>query len=99
MKNRTKKGQTCHNESVRRRAAALKAHGYKVQADIPDYPQPPIMNHSRADIVATKNKKIKIIEVETPNSVKKDKLQHKNLERYAKSHKNTTFDMKVCDVR
>jgi len=75
---RSKKNQTCHNESVSRRAAGLNANGWNVQADIRGYKQPKILNGSRPDIDATKRGKRRIIEVETRDSRFKDRQQHRN---------------------
>ena len=96
MPKRSMRNQTCHNYSVLRRAAGLIANGWKVKADISGFQRPFTLNGSRPDIDATNGKKRRIIEVETPESKRKDRLQHKNLRNFAKSQKNTQFMMRTC---
>jgi len=96
MVKRPKHDQTCHNTSVAKRAAGLKANGWKVKADIKGYTTPSTLNGRRPDIVAKKGKKTRIIEVETQNSKRRDSDQHKDLRDYANSHKNTEFRMRTC---
>jgi len=98
MTKRTKKNQTCHNASVAKRAAGLKANGWKVDADIKGYSQPNILNGSRPDIDATKRGRRRIIEVETPDSRFKDRQQHRNLREYIKGKKNTTVMVRTCNT-
>ncbi len=95
---RTKSLQTCHDSSVRRRAAGLKANGWKVKADIPGFSRPSTLNGSRPDIDATKDHRRRIVEVETKNSRNKDKQQQQNLRKYAKSKNNTQFMMRTCGL-
>lgn len=96
MTKRSSRNQTCHNNSVMRRAAGLEANGWKVKADLSGFSKPSILNGSRPDIDATKGKHRRIIEVETQDSKRKDRKQHKNLRNYAKSHRNTQFMMRTC---
>jgi len=96
MPKRSTRTQTCHNNSVLRRAAGLRVNGWKVKDDIPYFQRPSVLIGSRPDIKATKAKKRRIIEVETPESKRKDKLQHKNLRNFAKSQKSTQFMMRTC---
>lgn len=98
MKKRTLRNQTCHNNSILRRAVGLETNGWKVQADIPDFKRPPVMNHARPDIVARKGKQTRIIEVETPDSRFRDRPQHKKLREYARNHKRTEFNVRTCDI-
>ena len=93
---RTRKSQTCHNRSVRRRAAGLKANGWNVKADISGYRKPSTLNGSRPDIDARKGGKRRIIEVETKDSRNKDKQQQRNLRSYARSRKDTQFMTRTC---
>ena len=97
MKKRSSKKQTCHNNSVLRRAVGLKANGCSVKADISGFSKPLVLNGSRPDIDATKGRQHRIIEVETRDSKNKDKQQQKNLRSYAKSIKNTQFMMRTCN--
>ena len=96
MPKRSMKNQTCHNNSVLRRAAGLKAKGWKVKADISGFKRPSTLNGSRPDIDATKGKRRRIIEVETQESKRKDRQQHRNLRNYAKFKKRTQFMMRTC---
>jgi len=98
MSERSKRNQTCHNSSVAKRAAGLVANGWNVKADISGYPRPKTLNSSRPDIDATKGRKRKIIEVETPDSRFKDRQQHRNLRQYAKTKKNTKFMVRTCST-
>lgn len=93
---RTKHEKTCHDSSVSRSAAGLKANKWKVKAAVPNYPNPPKMNGRIADIVATKGKKTRIIEVETQSTKKEHKQQQRDLRDYANRHKNTEFTMRTC---
>lgn len=95
---RTKRAQTCHNGSVLRRAVGLEANGWSVKADISGFKRPPVLNGARPDIIAKKGKKIRIIEVETPNTRFSDRPQHRKLREYAKTHKRTEFNVRTCDV-
>lgn len=88
--------QTCHDSSVRRRAAGLKANGWKVKADVSGFTRPSTLNGSRPDIDARKGHNRRIIEVETKDSRKKDRQQQQNLRKFARSRKNTQFMMRTC---
>ncbi len=96
MVKRSKKNQTCHDESVLRRAVGLETNGWNVHADIRGFTRPRNLNGSRPDIYATKKGKTRMIEVETTESRFKDRKQHQNLRKYAKSRKNTSFMVRTC---
>ena len=96
MTKRSTRNQTCHDNSVLRRAAGLKTNGWKVRVDLPGFPKPLTLNGSRPDIDAIKGKNRRIIEVETLDSKRKDRQQHKNLRDYSKLYKNTQFMMRTC---
>ena len=98
MIRRSVKNQTCHDRSVTRRAAGLKANGWKVRADIPGFKRPATLNGSRPDIDARKGNQRRIIEVETLDSRNRDRQQHRNLRNYSKSKKNTQFMMRTCGL-
>jgi len=70
---RTRRSQTCHDSSVRRRAVGLKANGWNVKANISEFSRPFTLNGSRPDIDATKGRQRRIVEVETKNSRNKDR--------------------------
>ncbi len=101
MTKRSRKIQTCHDTSVRRRAAGLESKGWKVDADIPDYDRPRTLKVGgkgvRPDIFAEKGKRTRIIEVETPQTRFKDLPQHRLLREYGRSHKKTEVNVRTCD--
>lgn len=103
MKGRSKHDQTCHNQSVRRRAAGLEAAGWYVRADLPEYAEkPPKLcvdgDCAIPDIYATYGKWTKIVEVETPDSYEKDGKQHLIFRRWRDRHKNVEVNVPICDV-
>jgi len=81
-----------------KRAVGLETNGWKVKADIPGFKRPPMMNHAIPDIVAKKGKRIKIVEVETPDTRFRDRPQHRKLREYARNHKKTEFNVRTCDM-
>jgi len=94
---RTKKTQTAHDALVRKLAQDLKKKGHDVQADISGYAKPPAFYGMRPDIVAEKDGKRRIVEVETPDSMgsARDEKQKKTFKGIASRSKNTTFTRKV----
>jgi len=95
---RTRHAQTCHNGSVFKRAVGLEANGWSVKADISGFKRPPVLNGARPDIIAKKGKKIRIVEVETPDTRFRDRPQHRKLREYARNHKRTEFNVRTCDM-
>lgn len=97
MAKRKSKDQTTHDRKVGRLATVYEKKGYKVQAATGRRPAPrPIGRSGRIpDIVATKSGRTKIIEVETPRSIKTDKAQMETFARYAAKKKNVSFDIVV----
>ena|SRR2546426_12267847 len=100
MTKRSRRGQTCHNISVRRRAAQLETYGWKVKADIPDFPRPPTLKVDgrgvRPDIFARKGKRTRIIEVETSDTRYRDLPQHRLLREFGRTHKKTEVRVRTC---
>ena len=96
MAKRTKTSQTKHDTEVKRLAQDLKAKGYDVDADIRGFPQPDTRGY-RPDVVGTKGKQKKIIEVETIDSVgsARDQKQQQAFQNAANRSKNTSFERKV----
>lgn len=84
--------------SVLRRAVGLEANGWNVRADISGFNRPSTLNGARPDIVARKGKRVRIIEVETPETRFRDRPQHRRLRGYARTHKKTEFNVRTCDV-
>lgn len=100
MTRRSRKNQTCHDSSIRRRAAQYESYGWDVEADLPDYKKPPVLKVDgkgvKPDLIVRKGKRTKIIEVETIDSKYKDKEQHKLLRKYGRSQKNTEVNVRTC---
>lgn len=99
MAKRKPKQQSIHDRHVRKRARKLKKQGWDVEADISGFEQPePIGNQGKIpDIVATKSGAKKIIEVETPDTVQKDKKQHEVFSRSAGQKKRATFTIEETE--
>lgn len=91
--------QNKHDRKVRQIAKKLEKDNWNVQADISGYETPEsIGNENRIpDIVASKKGAKRIIEVETPRSVKKDKDQQETFRRSAAQQKRTTFTIETTD--
>lgn len=85
-----------HDKKVKAEAERLKSQGYSVIADIPGYEKPDGIgkNNFIPDIVAKKTSSTKIIEVETPESMEKDKEQQAAFKRSASQQRGTTFEKK-----
>ena len=97
MAKRTKTSQTKHDTEVKRIAQDLKAKGYDVDADIRGFSQPDTIGGYRPDVVGTKGKQKKIVEVETTDSVgsARDQKQQQAFQNAANRSKNTSFERKV----
>ena len=99
---RQDKEQGAHDRKVRKIARGLKNEGYTVKADIRGYEKPSAIgkHKRRPDIEATsKSGRRKIIEVETPKSLPRDREQTKTFIRHAAQKKNTTLDIIVTKPR
>jgi len=96
---RSKRNQSQHDAKVQRLANKLARQGFKVQADIPGFTQPKTIGGYRPDVVGKKGIQKKIIEVETPDSLKskRDLEQQKAFKQAAKRSDNTTFVRVVTD--
>ena len=97
--NKSKGRQNTHDQRVKQIANRLKGENWKVKIDIPGQAKPrPIGKNQRVpDIEASKGGRRKIIEVETPDSLKKDKAQQSTFRRHAAQKTNTTFKIEVTD--
>jgi hypothetical protein len=91
MAKRTPRQQSKHDRGVQDSAKYYEGQGYKVKADLPDYPKPPTIDRRRPDLIATKGPETVIEEVETRESFEKDKDQRETFKEYAEAHKNTRF--------
>ena len=86
-----------HDQEVKKIAKKLEREGYTVKADIAGYDKPDGIGKANRvpDIVAKKTSSTKIIEVETPSSIKKDKDQQAAFRKSAAQQRGTTFEIKV----
>ena len=94
MAKRSPKDQTRHNAKVRQITNRLQKEGWQVEADhLPGFDKPnPIGKTNRIpDIVARKRGAEQIIEVETSDTMEKDKKQHETFRRRAAQKKRTSF--------
>ena len=96
MAKRTPKQQTKHDNIVKETAQYYKSQDYKVEADIKGFNSPSTINGRRPDVVAKKAGRMVIVEVETRDSLIKDKSQQKVFQNYAEKHKNVRFLTKIA---
>ena len=96
---RSKQSQSKHDAEVKRIAKELKEKGFDVQADVSGFPKPDTIQGYRPDILAQKGKKKRIIEVETPDSLKsaRDLKQQKAFRDEANKDEGTTFRRKITE--
>lgn len=94
MKKRTKRGQKKHDEAILNSMKYYKRRGFQVEADLPGMKKPSTINGRIPDLVAKKGRQKVILEVETKNTIKKDKLQHQAFEKYSDNSKDTKFRIK-----
>ncbi|MCH7728971.1 MAG: hypothetical protein IH991_21180 [Planctomycetes bacterium] len=94
---RTKTNQSSHDVLVRKLAKQLENAGHTVSADVSGYAKPKTFYGMRPDIIAEKNGKRRIVEVETPDSLNtaRDLKQKKIFAGIAKRSEKTTFMRKV----
>jgi len=79
MAKRGKIGQAKHDRKVFKEMEILKDEGFRVKADLPGRAKPPKIGGRIPDIVARKNKKLIVEEIETKSTLKSDKNQQKKL--------------------
>lgn len=101
MAKRSKTSQSKHDTEVRKIARDLKNKGYDVKADVKGFSQPNTVGGYRPDVVATKGKQRKIVEVETTESVSstRDKAQQSAFRSAAARSKNTTFRRTIVKTK
>lgn len=92
---RSKIGQKRHDEAVLGSVKWYEGQGYKVKADLPNYPKPKKIGGFIPDWIAKKGKKETIGEVETKDTAKLDEEQHKAFRAYAKRKRSRKFKKKV----
>ena len=96
---RSGKGQSAHDKKVQQIARKLTNQNWRVKADISGYDKPsPIgKDKRRPDIEATKQGHRRLIEVETPDSLTKDKKQQSTFRRHSGQKPGTSFDIQVTN--
>lgn len=95
MSRRGSKRQSKHDKKVKQIARQLKNSGWTVQADLPGYDKPdPIGKDNRIpDIQARKAGAERLIEVETQETMQRDKKQHEAFRRSAAKKRRRTFHL------
>jgi len=88
--------QSKHDQKVLKEVKTLQKKGFSVKADIKGFDKPKSINGRIPDIQGRKGKIEKIIEVETPKTLKTDSQQQKTFEKYADRGKNRSFDIKIA---
>ena len=96
---RSKSRHSAHDKRVEQIAGKLNRENWRVKADIPGYekPRPIGKDKRRPDIEATKHGHRRIVEVETPDTVNKDRKQQQSFRRHAGQKPNTTFHIEVTN--
>ena len=86
-----KMNKTAHDTTVIAWANKFERDGYEVMADVDGFPRPyPILDYI-PDVFARKGSKIKIFEVETNRSYKRDITQRKAFKKFASLNRNVAF--------
>ena len=100
-KAKSAKPMSSHDRKVREIARGLAKQGYEVRAEIRgrEKPRPIGSNRLVPDIEATRSGRRLIVEVETPESLVKDKEQLKTFTRHAAGKADTTFRLVVTKPR
>jgi len=99
MPKRSKKRQKAHDKKVLEIARKLRKQGYKVKADLPGFDKPEPIGKYRhiPDIVAKKRGREVIYEIETPETLKRDKKQHETFRKSASHKKGAKFRLIVVE--
>ena len=99
MSKSKKQQPSAHDRKLRQEAKKLNKQGWDVNAASKgfDRPKPIGKNKKIPDVVAKKAGAKRMIEVETPISVKSDNNQHKTFRRSAGQQKRTTFQIKTTN--
>jgi len=83
MTKRTPKQQSKHDNGVLKTAKYYQKKGFQVDADLKDSSKPKTIGGRRPDVIAKKGKQEIVVEVETTDSLGKDKNQQKTFQSYA----------------
>lgn len=99
MSKRSPQQQSKHDRKVRQIAQQLERQGWNVEADVSGYKSPKgIGKDGRIpDIRATKSGAERLVEVETPATLQKDKKQHEAFRRSAAQKNRSTFRIETTD--
>ena len=99
MAKRPPRKQSAHDKKVRQIANKFSREGWDVKADVPGFGSPdPIGTRKRIpDVVAKKRGATRIIEVETRETVDKDRAQQSTFRRSAARRPRTSFDTVVTN--
>ena len=91
MAKRTKQTQTRHDKKVKQLAHKMQKQGWDTKADIRGFEKPPLIGDKRPDLYVKKQRSTRIYEVETPESIDKDRKQHSTFRRHAGQKRRTKF--------
>lgn len=100
MARRSKRSQSQHDRKVRQIARDFEKNGFDVKADVQGFSRPDTIGGYRPDVVATKGRERKIVEVETTESKDstRDRNQKKAFRKAANRSKYTTFTRRIVDT-
>ena len=90
---RTRNTKSKHDKEVESQARKYNSMGFKVHADIKNWPRPATIHGYRPDVTAIKPTNSIVVEVETTDSVntKRDLNQRKAFRRWASKSVNRLF--------
>ena len=91
---RSKQQKSKHDKALQSSANYYQNQGYKVDAALKGYNQPKTINGKRPDLIAKKQGKEIILEVETKKTIQADRRQQQIFKNYANKSKNRQFRLK-----
>ena len=99
MTKRNPRKQNKHDSKARRIANELRRKGWNVKADLEGYDRPdPIGKYGHIpDVQAEKAGAKRLIEVETEDTLQKDKKQHEAFRKSAAQRNRTKFEIELAD--
>ena len=95
MRKRTKTGQGRHDNALKRSANWYENQGYKVKVDLPGGSKPKKIGGHIPDLIAKKGKQEVIVEIETRESVSKDKDQQDAFKEYTSRKSTRSFRKRI----
>ena len=84
-----------HQQGVKRTVREHDKEGWNVRAEVSGWPQPPTIAGRRPDVLATKRRSRRVIEIETDANAHQG--QHETFHRHAAQKTNTIFIGYVVD--